>query len=150
MSTFDCRSNPLVSIRLVRITIHCCSGAMQAFLRLTIRMRELGPSFFLTKEGVIFFSFFRTLARKAALSVVNSSVAVDGRNVPLFRSSRANRNRTRHWMLPTLCKYPVCYPVVTYPWIFRTQTIRTQAQTFRTQFRAVHTHPSGRFEPNKL
>lgn len=35
------------------------------------------------------------------------------------------------------------YPVVSYPRIFRTQTIRTQAQTFRTQ-------RSGRFVPNKL
>ena len=41
-------------------------------------------------------------------------------------------------------------PVVSYPWIFRTQTIRTQAQTFRTHFRSVLTQPSGRFVPNKL
>ena len=42
------------------------------------------------------------------------------------------------------------YPVVSYSWIFRTQTIPTQAQTFRTYFRSVHTRPSGRFVPNKL
>ena len=35
------------------------------------------------------------------------------------------------------------YPVVSYAWIFSTQTIRSQAQTFCTQ-------PSGRFVPNKL
>ena len=41
-------------------------------------------------------------------------------------------------------------PVVSYPWIFRIQTIRTQAQAFRTHFRPVRTQPSGRFVPNKL
>ena len=41
-------------------------------------------------------------------------------------------------------------PVVSYPWIFRTQTIRAQAQTFRTHLRSVRTQPSGRFVPNKL
>ena len=41
-------------------------------------------------------------------------------------------------------------PVVSYPWIFRTKTIRTQAQTFRTHFRSVRTQLSGRFVPNKL
>ena len=40
-------------------------------------------------------------------------------------------------------------PVVSYPWIFRTQTICTKAQTFRTHFRSVRTQPSGRFVPNK-
>ena len=34
-------------------------------------------------------------------------------------------------------------PVVSYPWIFHTQAIRTQAQTFRTQ-------PSGRSVPKSL
>ena len=42
------------------------------------------------------------------------------------------------------------YPVISYPWIFLTQAICTQAQTFRTHFRSVHTQPSGRFVPNKL
>ena len=42
------------------------------------------------------------------------------------------------------------YPVISYPWIFPTQTICTQAQTFRTHFRSVHTQPSGRFVPNKI
>ena len=42
------------------------------------------------------------------------------------------------------------YPVISYPWIFLIQTICTQAQTFRTHFRSVHTQPSGRFVPNKL
>ena len=42
------------------------------------------------------------------------------------------------------------YPVVSYSWIFRTQTIRTQVQTFRKHFRSVRTHLSGRFVPNKL
>ena len=40
--------------------------------------------------------------------------------------------------------------VVSYPWIFRTQTIRAQAQTFRTHLRSVRTQLSGRFVPNKL
>ena len=44
---------------------------------------------------------------------------------------------------------------VSYPWTFRTQTIRTQsrtfrARTFRTHIRLVRTQPSGRFVPNKL
>ena len=42
------------------------------------------------------------------------------------------------------------YPVVSYPWIFRTQTIRAQVQTFRKHFRSVRTQLSGRFVPNKL
>ena len=42
------------------------------------------------------------------------------------------------------------YPVVSYPWTFCTQTIRTQGQMFRTHFRSVRTQPSGRFVPNKL
>ena len=41
-------------------------------------------------------------------------------------------------------------PVVSYPWSFRTQTFRTQAETFRTHFRSVRTQPSGRFVPKKF
>ena len=37
------------------------------------------------------------------------------------------------------------YPVVSYPWTFR-----TQAQTFRARFRSVRTQPSCRFVSNKL
>ena len=43
-----------------------------------------------------------------------------------------------------------CLQVVSYPWTFRTQTIRTQARTIRTHFWSVRTQPSGRFAPNKL
>ena len=42
------------------------------------------------------------------------------------------------------------YPVISYPWIFLTQTTCTQAQTLRTHFRSVQTQPSRRFVPNKL
>ena len=42
------------------------------------------------------------------------------------------------------------YPLVSYPWIFRTQKIITRAKTSRTHFRSVRTQPSGRFVPNKL
>ena len=42
------------------------------------------------------------------------------------------------------------YPVISYPWSFRTQTFRPQAETFRTHFRSVRTQPSGRFVPKKI
>ena len=41
-------------------------------------------------------------------------------------------------------------PDVSYPWSFRTQTFRTQAETFRTHFRSVRTQPSGRFVPKNF
>ena len=40
--------------------------------------------------------------------------------------------------------------VVSYPWIFGTQTISSQAQMFFTHFRPARTQPSGRFVTNKL